>query len=313
MIESVCRRLDGLPLAIELAAARVAGLGVEEVARGVDDMLSVLVGGRRRAARQATLRASIAWSFDLLAPPERRLLAGLSVFAGGFTLDAAQGVGADEIVPAHDIATEVAHLVDQSLVVADHLAAGTRYRLLDTIQAFAADELAGAGRVDEVRDRHLAWYARWSYAQATAPGNWTALQFSCSEVDNQRHAAQWAILRQRPAALAELLVDAVHGFASAQLSEASHYLDVLRSSDSRLDAVGRDRLAFCQVALAMITGQFGDVPRVCEQQRLIAVDELMWTKFTFLLGFNSAWLAPDRFDSVFIGAGVFWFIVLIQQ
>ncbi len=299
LIESVCRRLDGLPLAIELAAARVAGLGVEEVARGVDDMFSVLVGGRRRAARQATLRASIAWSYDLLAPPERRLLPALSVFAGGFTLDAARGVCADEIVPAEDVAAAVAHLVDQSLVVADHLAAGTRYRLLDTIRAFAAEELAGAGREDEVRDRHLAWYARWSYAQATAPGNWSALQFSRSEVDNQRHAAQWAIHRQRPDALAELLVDAVHGFAAVELSEASHYLDVLRSYDTQLDAVDRDRLAFCQVALGMIAGQFRDVLRICEQQRSIAVDELMWPKFTFLLAFNTAWITPDRSLSLY--------------
>ena len=115
------------------------------------------------------------WSYDLLAPLERRLLPALSVFAGGFTLDAPRGVCADETVPAEDVATGVAHLVDQSLLVADHLAAGTRYRLLETIRAFAAEELAGAGREDEVRDRHLTWYARWSYAQATAPGNWSAL------------------------------------------------------------------------------------------------------------------------------------------
>ena len=168
LIESVCRRLDGLPLAIELAAAHVASLGVEEVARGVDNMFSVPVGGRRRAGRQATLRASILWSYDLLAPLERRLLPALSVFAGGFTLDAAQGVGADDIVPVDAIAAVLVHLVDQSLVVADHQAAGTRYRLLDTVRSFAAEELAAAGRGDEVRDRHLGWYARWSYSQATA-------------------------------------------------------------------------------------------------------------------------------------------------
>ena len=118
-------------------------------------------------------------------------------------------------------------------------------------------------------------------------------------LDNQRHAAQWAIHRQRPDALAELLVDAVHGFAAVELSEASHYLDVLRSYDTQLDAVDRDRLAFCQVALGMIAGQFRDVLRICEQQRSIAVDELTWPKFTFLLAFNTAWITPDRSLSLY--------------
>src|SRR5215213_3281262 len=154
LIASVCRRLDGLPLAIELAAARVDSLGIEQVADRLDDMFTVLTGGRRRTGRQYTLRASIAWSYDLLSPSERTLLQTLSVFSGGFTLSAAEGVAVDDTVCAGDVAGLLGHLVEQSLVVADHSSTGIRYRLLETIRALAADALTAAGRDHEVRDRH---------------------------------------------------------------------------------------------------------------------------------------------------------------
>jgi predicted ATPase len=293
LIDSLCRRLDGLPLAIELAAARVASLGVEEVARRLDDVFALLVSGQRRTGRQQTLRASILWSYDLLSPEEQTLLQALSVFAGGFTLAAAEGVGADHTVRAGEIAGWLDHLVQRSLVVAEHAPIGTRYRLLDTIRTFAAEALVSVDRRERLRDGHLSWFAAWSYEQSIGSTN-AGLDFSLSEVDNQRLAIHWAIHRQRPDLLAQVLVDALGGLLSGRLDEPTHYVGVLRAWEPTLDSHGRDLLAFCEACLAEFAGEFAEASRICERQLTITVDDLMWSKFASVLAANSLWVDPDR-------------------
>jgi tetratricopeptide (TPR) repeat protein len=215
------------------------------------------------------------------------------VFAGGFTLAAAEGVGTDNTVPAGEIAGWLDHLVQRSLVVAEHAPTGTRYRLLDTIRTFAAEALVSVDRRERLRDKHLSWFAAWSYEKAVASSN-AGFDFSLWEVDNQRLAMQWAIHRQRPDLLAEVLVDALGGLLSGQLDEPTHYVGVLRAWEPMLDSHGRDLLAFCEAGVAELAGDFAEATRICEGQLTITVDDLLWSKFASVLAANSLWVHPDR-------------------
>jgi predicted ATPase/class 3 adenylate cyclase/DNA-binding CsgD family transcriptional regulator len=154
-IAEICRRLDGIPLAIELAAARVRVLSPREIAGGLDERFELLTGGPRTALpRQQTLRASVDWSHQLLSDDERVVLRRAAVFAGSFALDAAVAACAAPPVGRHQILDLVSLLVDKSLVVVDRGATGTRYRLLDTIRRYGLERLREAGEEEETRRRH---------------------------------------------------------------------------------------------------------------------------------------------------------------
>ncbi len=157
-VAQVCARLEGIPLAIELAAARVRVLTVEQVAARLNDYLSLLTGGSRAALpRQQTLRATLDWSYDLLSRPSRLLLARLSVFAGGWTLEAVEEVGAGGEIAAVQILDLLTGLVEKSLVTLVPAGKETRYRFLETVRQYAVERLAESGETDAVRDRHLSW------------------------------------------------------------------------------------------------------------------------------------------------------------
>ena len=142
-IAGVCRRLDGIPLAIELAAARAATLGIEGVAARLGDRFRLLAGGHRTAMpRHQTLRATLDWSHELLTETERVVLRRLAIFVGGFTLQAARAVAADDEVGPPDVVDCVTNLVEKSLVTADPGGATVRYRLLETTRAYALEKLA---------------------------------------------------------------------------------------------------------------------------------------------------------------------------
>ena len=139
---AICRRLDGIPLAIELAAARGAALGIAEIAAWLDDRFHLLTSGHRTALpRHQTLRATLDWSYELLPEPERVVLRRLAIFAGGFTLAAASAVVADTDTAASDVVHHLANLIAKSLVVADIGRSLTRYRLLETTRAYALEKL----------------------------------------------------------------------------------------------------------------------------------------------------------------------------
>jgi len=152
----ICRTLDGVPLAIELAAARIRALSVEQIAARLDDRFRLLASGDRTAPpRQQTLQAAVDWSFELLTRDEQILLRRLSVFAG-WSLDMAEQVCADEQIPVPRVLDLLAALIDKSLVaLEDELAGDARYRLLDTIRQYATDRLAASGEQEAIRDRHL--------------------------------------------------------------------------------------------------------------------------------------------------------------
>ncbi len=157
-VEAIVRRVDGIPLAIELAAARIRVLSATEIANGLDDQLRLLRGGHRSDPRHQTIRASLDWSHDLLTGRERQLFARLSVFSGGFDLEAATAVCAgDGIVPGQ-ILDEIEGLVDKSLLAVERRAGATRFRMLDFVRQYAAERLAAAGEGDLLADRHRAYF-----------------------------------------------------------------------------------------------------------------------------------------------------------
>jgi predicted ATPase len=198
LVEDVCRRLDGLPLAVELAAARMRALPLAQLAELLDDRFRVLTGGTRTALpRHQTLRAVVDWSYDLLFEDERRLFARLSAFTGGWSLDAAVAVCGDELLPERDIIDLVLHLVDKSLVVADFDSDGeARYSQLQTLWLYAREQLAGSDEAAPIRERHARWYlalaeeARFGLRGKTGPV-WRARLFA--EWDNVRAALDWFI------------------------------------------------------------------------------------------------------------------------
>jgi predicted ATPase/DNA-binding winged helix-turn-helix (wHTH) protein len=159
-VAKICRRLDGVPLAIELAAASAAALGVEGLASRLDDRLSLLTNGRRTApTRHQTLRATLDWSHELLSEPERAVMRRLAVFADEFTMEAASAVAASGEVTASDVVGCLAGLVTKSLVASEVGGPVPHYRLLETMRAYAMERLAESGEVEAVATRHAGFRA----------------------------------------------------------------------------------------------------------------------------------------------------------
>ncbi len=194
-ITEICRRLDGMPLAIELAAARVRALSLAEIVDSLHDRFRLLTGGARTAVRrQQTLRASVDWSHALLTQPERVLFRGLAVFVGGFDLDAAQAVAGDDEVEHYQVLDLLTLLVDKSLVVADDSAGRTRYRLLETVRQYAQEKLGESGEADAVRSRHRDYYtALAALLDAQAGHDYERrIEQAETEFDNLRAAFGWS-------------------------------------------------------------------------------------------------------------------------
>ncbi len=255
-VAMICRRLDGIPLAIELAAARSAALGIDGLAQRLDLRFHVLTGGRRTALpRHQTLRATLDWSHRLLAEPDRTVLRRLAVFAGSFTLEAAGQVVADAALPEWEVVSRIAELVDKSLVVADSSAAQRRYRLLETTHAYAMEKLADSGEFgplarlharyfrDLLQNAHLVW-------ERTPSVEW--LEKVGPEIDNVRVALDWAFGADGDAQI------------GVELAACSYLLWYLLS----LMPEGRSRLERATAALS------GETPRSLEAR--------LWFGYGFL-------------------------------
>jgi predicted ATPase/DNA-binding CsgD family transcriptional regulator len=190
-VSEICRCLDGIPLAIELAAARVRALSVAEIVDGLHDRFRLLTGGARTAVRrQQTLRASVDWSHALLTATERILLRRLAVFLGGFDLDAAQAVAGASDIERYQVLDQLSMLVDKSLVVAEDTKGRTRYRLLETVRQYAAEKLGESGEADAVWGRHRDYYT--SLAAARRAGREQLIEQAETEIDNLRAAFGWS-------------------------------------------------------------------------------------------------------------------------
>ena len=236
----ICKRLDGIPLAIELAAARMKVLSVQEIASRLDDRFSLLTAGSRTAIpRHQTLRATIDWSHDLLTEPERILFRRLAVFAGGFTLEAADAVCADDLASG-GLLDLLGRLVDKSLVIVDASAESreTRYRLLETIRQYALEKLLAAGDAPTIRDRHLEYYMRMAEESelkifGSESGAW--FRRLDRELDNIRSAIEWCTASGKADFALRILGGLVYFWFARGLSG----LRMERSDASRLAPPGR--------------------------------------------------------------------------
>ena len=196
-VAKICSRLDGIPLAIELAAARVRALPVEEIARRLSDRFRLLTGGNRSAMpRQQTLQALVDWSYDLLTEDEKILLRRLSMFTGGCTLVAAESVCSDGGLKKDEILNLIARLVDKSLLNYSEESGSARYDMLETIRQYAREKLIQSGEIEFSRRKHLAYYAE--FTAEVAPQLWHANQREWmdrleEEHDNLRAALEWSL------------------------------------------------------------------------------------------------------------------------
>jgi tetratricopeptide (TPR) repeat protein len=191
-IAQICRRLDGIPLALELAAARVTVFSAEQIASRLDDRFKLLTGGSRTALpRQQTLRALIDWSYDMLSEDERALLRRLSVFAGGWIFEAAESICNDL-----DVLNLLSQLVNKSLVTMDDEGDEPRYRLLETVRQYGRDKLMESGEAELMRNRHLDYFIQLTENAEKELIGYTALSLIYrleAEYDNLRAAFEWGM------------------------------------------------------------------------------------------------------------------------
>jgi predicted ATPase/class 3 adenylate cyclase len=236
----ICQRLDGIPLAIELAAARMRSLSAEELLERLQDRFRLLRGsGRSTFDRHQTLRATVSWSYQLLTDEERLFFDRASVFTGGFDLRAAETVCGFEPIDDADVIDLVSSLVDKSMIVADRAASSMRYRLLETLRQYAEDQMEVRGETALLRDRHAAHYAD-VFAELDAlvvsSRQVEASERMFIEWDNLRAAHLWA-LAQRDLDLAERLVDS--SFQHAVISMRQEHAALLQRTVDLGDGCGR--------------------------------------------------------------------------
>lgn len=220
-VEEICRRLDGIPLAIELAAARVRVLSPQQIAERLSDAFSVLSSGSRTAlARQRTLRGAIDWSFALLTPDEQRLLLRLSVFSGSFTIDAVEAICTGAPLNDASVLDELSGLVDKSLVVMDVSSDDARYRLLETVRQYAEERRRAHNECDMLRDRHMRYYI--DIAERAEPrmfggaADLSIVAAISAEIGNLRAAFDWCEADPSRAEFALRGAYALHWFWFAQ-------------------------------------------------------------------------------------------------
>jgi predicted ATPase/DNA-binding SARP family transcriptional activator len=214
-IAQICQRLDGIPLAIELAAARVNTLTVEQISKRLDDRFNLLTHGLRSSMpRHQTLHAMIEWSYELLSEEERLLFRRLGVFAGGWMLEAAESVCADGSIKTSEILDVLEHLINKSMIIPVKIQRECRYRMLETIRQYADKKLLEAREIDALRDRHLEYFL--NLAESAAPHLMRAEQLEWlplldADYENLRLAFDWS-LRKETAELSLRLCTALGWF-----------------------------------------------------------------------------------------------------
>ncbi len=226
IVAQICLRLDGIPLALELAAVRVRALSLEQIAARLDDRFRLLAGGSRTALqRHQTLTALMDWSYDLLSEAERTVLRRLAVFWGGWTMEAAEAVCMGKGVEAAEVLNLLTHLVDKSLVVVDEHKGVTRYRLLETIREYALRRLLESGEAETIRRQHASFFLILAEAVKLRDETWGVwLKRFVSEHDNLRAALDWAFETDPDLGLKLVDVLGRFWFYSGYLSEGRGYL-----------------------------------------------------------------------------------------
>jgi predicted ATPase/DNA-binding CsgD family transcriptional regulator/DNA-binding XRE family transcriptional regulator len=272
----LCERLDGIPLALELAAARVAVLSVQQIFDRLDDALRLLASGHRLVpARQQTLRATLDWSYRLLTAPEQRLLDRLAVFAGGWTLEAAEAIVAMDGLDAFEVLDLLSLLVDKSLVVVEREPAGlVRYRLLETVRQYAHEQLSIGNDAERVRARHAAYFVdlvEWVEPELFGHGHLAAQARLEREHDNCRAALRW-LVDQSDTEVAQRLAGALgrFWFYRGYLSESAAWTErALALPDGDRPTSGRAKCLWGCAVVSLSRADYGMVERLGQEARAL--------------------------------------------
>jgi non-specific serine/threonine protein kinase len=259
-LASVCYRLDGIPLAIELAAARLRSMSVEELSQRLDQRFALLTDGSRAALpRHRTLRSTIDWSYDLLTDVEQAMLRRVSVFAGGWTLAAAEHVCTGDGIEQSDTIGLLTSVADKNLIITEEHVGATRYRMLETIRQYAVDRLRETGEEARWRNRHFAWVlalAEEAFQAMLGPQQGLWIDRIATEIDNFRMALTWGTEQKHADTLRLAPGLARWWVRRSSLSEARQSLTRLLEAIPH-DHVSRDR-ARALGALGNIAGDHGD-------------------------------------------------------
>ncbi len=301
VVAEICRRLDGIPLAIELAAARVRALSLGEILASLHDRFRLLTGGSRTAVRrQQTLRASVDWSHALLTEPERVLFRRLAAFLGGFDLEAARAIAGSGEVERFQVLDLLTLLVDKSLVTAEHAGGATRYRLLETVRQYAQEKLVESGEADAVRSRHRDHYtALAGLLDAPAGGDYErCLEQAESEIDNLRAAFGWSCENSaiEPALTLASSLQPLW-IARGRVREGLAWFDTVLTDDiaqnGEVAAAVRARALADQAVLAMVSSAAHSVDRARHALKLARDldDPALLTRALTACGFTAAYNA----------------------
>lgn len=277
-VAQICRRLDGLPLALELAAARLRALTPDQIAARLDDRFRLLTTGNRAALpRQQTLRAAIDWSYSLLDEGERTLFARLSVFRGSFTIEAVEAVGAGDPIAADEVLDLLSSLVEQSLVEVIEAGGHARYRLLETMRQYAEERLVEAGDLETRMRRHAAYYGaviREVEPQLRTVDRPAAMARLLPELENLRHAM--ACSRQCDVQIHLRIVGLLHWFwfGTGQWPEAQQWLQgALSLPEAQAPTLDRAHLLFSAGAIAALQARSEDAREQLLEAEAIAERE----------------------------------------
>ncbi len=293
-IMRVCRRLDGIPLAIELAAARIGALSVEQIEARLEDRFHLLTAGARTAApRQRTLEATVQWSYQLLSAVERELLNRLSVFPASWTLEAAEKVCGEKGIDPHAIVDTVSRLLAKSLVGRDsQFVGGRRYRLLDTVRQYARERLTEANALVRLRDRHLEWiYDEFRDALPILQGREQAdcLRRLRVERHNVRAALEWALSSPSRAPKGLELVGALFWYWTkrGEFAEGREWLERALAVTGLEHRSSRARALIGLARIRLFQGHMGDVAAAATEALALGRE----TGDTWAISWALYWLA----------------------
>jgi predicted ATPase/DNA-binding SARP family transcriptional activator/DNA-binding CsgD family transcriptional regulator len=300
-VAELCRKLEGIPLAIELAAARMDILTAEQIAQRLDRALGLLTGGWAPARRHRTLRATLDWSYELLSEPERKLFGRLSVFAGGWTLEAAEAVGAGDGIEEGDVVELFLMLVDKSLVVSEAGEGGFRYGMLEPVRQYAQEKLEESGETQATKHAHAEYFL--ALAEEAEPRLWGSGDKAWfyrleAEHDNMRAALFWTVEHEE-AELALRLSGALRWFwrARGYHGEGRRWLERALSEEGRTSAQAR---AKALDGVGWLASEQRDIDRVkvVAEEGLKLCNEagiggVILADFKNLLG-EAAWLRGDH-------------------
>ncbi|MGM5068843.1 protein kinase domain-containing protein [Rhodococcus qingshengii] len=275
-VSRICQRLEGLPLAIELAAARLRAMSPEQILQRLDDRYALLTSGSRGApTRQQTLRWSIDWSYDLCAPREQQLWGRLSVFAGSFELDAAEEICGGDLTP-EELLDTLGSLVDKSILIREESDTAVHFRLLETLRDYGREKIVEAGEYEVLRRRHRDWYQQLALDAAAgwvSPRQLELIDRLDREVPNLREALEYCLSDNDGGAVAGLrMATALYHFSLTRglYTESRHWLDIFLARDAGKPTAERIRAIHADSLLAAVQGDLLAATALIEEGRALA-------------------------------------------